>query len=415
MNKVKKAAGLLLLLLALMAGTCISAEAKWVKTSSGSYTWYKNGKYYDSTWFNSAKAGFVRIGSKTYCYKLNGAKKKGFMTVDGSRYYMNSSGILIKSKWIIVKGNKYRAAASGKLHLFGVSKVGKYLYGFNKKGVLLYGLRTFNGKTYYLKKKAGGKAAVSAFITIGKKKYYFGKDSVMVKDAWVGKYHMGSTGNMDRSKWIGSRYVGSNGAYLTGLQTLSGKTYYFDEKTGNKLTDTVKQIGSAYYSFGADGVGKVLSSSKVEVESQYYTDPTVTDEVLLAAIIYCEAGNQPYYGQVAVGLVITNRMRSSSFPDTLKEVIYAKQQFEPARTGVLTRLLSNQSMITDSCKKAAALVMKKYRENNYVLDKDITKDGKALSLKDYYFFMTPKAYKRLGMKSAYITLEGHVFFKTWKR
>lgn len=415
MNRVKKAAGLLFLLIALMAGTCVSAQAKWVRSSSGSYTWYKNGKYYTSTWFDSAKAGFVQIGSKTYCYKLNGAKKKGFMTAGGNRYYMNSSGVLLKSKWIVVKGKKYRAAASGKLHLYGVSKVGKYIYAFNKKGVLLYGLRSFNGKTYYLKKKSGGKAATSAFITIGKKKYYFDKNGVMVKDAWVGKYHMGSTGNMDMSKWIGSRYVGSNGAYLTGLQTISGKVYYFDEKTGNKLTDTVKEIGKAYYSFDANGVGKVLTNSKVEVEAQYYTDPVVSDEVLLSAIIYCESGNQPYYGQVAVGLVITNRMRSSSFPDTLKEVIYAKQQFEPARTGVLTRILNNQSMITDSCKNAAALVMKKYRENNYVLDKDITKDGKALSLKDYLFFMTPKAYKRLGMKSPYITLQDHVFFKIWKR
>ena len=414
MNRVKKAAGLLLLLM-LVAAACICADAKWVRTSNGSYTWYKNGRYYTSTWFDSAKAGFVQIGTKTYCYKLSGAKKKGFMTAGSDRYYMNSSGVLIKSKWIVVRGSKYRAAASGKLHLYGVSKVGNNLYAFNKKGVLLYGLRTFNGKTYYLKKKSGGKAAVSAFITIGKKKYYFGKDGVMVKDAWVGKYHMGSTGNMDKSKWIGSRYAGTSGAYLTGLHTISGKIYYFDDSTGNKLTNTVKQVGKAYYSFDADGVGKVLSSSKVEVESQYYTDPVVSDEALLAAIIYCEAGNQPYYGQVAVGLVITNRIRSSSFPGTLKEVIYAKQQFEPARTGVLTKLLNNQSMVTDSCKKAAALVMKKYRENNYVLDKDITKDGKPLNLKDYYFFMTPKAFKRLGLKSSYITLEGHVFFKTWKR
>ena len=42
---------------------------------------------------------------------------------------------------------------------------------------------------------------------------------------------------------------------------------------------------------------------------------------LLAAIIYCEAGNQPYIGQVAVGNVVMNRVKSSVFPNTILEVI----------------------------------------------------------------------------------------------
>ena len=51
------------------------------------------------------------------------------------------------------------------------------------------------------------------------------------------------------------------------------------------------------------------------------------EQELLAALIYCEAGNQPYEGQVAVGAVVMNRVRSGSYPNTISEVIYQSGQF----------------------------------------------------------------------------------------
>lgn len=62
---------------------------------------------------------------------------------------------------------------------------------------------------------------------------------------------------------------------------------------------------------------------------------------LMAAIIFCEAGNQPYNGQTAVGAVIMNRVRDSRFPNTIKGVVYQKNQFTPASSGSLARALSN--------------------------------------------------------------------------
>lgn len=54
---------------------------------------------------------------------------------------------------------------------------------------------------------------------------------------------------------------------------------------------------------------------------------TSKDVKLLACLIYTEAGNQSYKGQVAVGNVITNRVKSSVFShvDTIKEVIYDRK------------------------------------------------------------------------------------------
>ena len=64
---------------------------------------------------------------------------------------------------------------------------------------------------------------------------------------------------------------------------------------------------------------------------------------LLAALIFCEAGNQPYKGQVAVGAVVMNRIASGKYPNSMKAVIYQRGQFGPASTGKLDRVLRNGS------------------------------------------------------------------------
>ena len=59
-----------------------------------------------------------------------------------------------------------------------------------------------------------------------------------------------------------------------------------------------------------------------------YTD---NDLKYMAAIIYCEAGNQCYAGKIAVGCVVMNRVKSSSFPNTVLKVIKQRGQFSPVR------------------------------------------------------------------------------------
>lgn len=76
------------------------------------------------------------------------------------------------------------------------------------------------------------------------------------------------------------------------------------------------------------------------------------DRYLLANLIYCEAGGEPYEGQVAVGAVVVNRMLSSKFPDTLVGVIYQKRQFAPVASGRLELALSINKA-TPSCYQAA--------------------------------------------------------------
>lgn len=76
------------------------------------------------------------------------------------------------------------------------------------------------------------------------------------------------------------------------------------------------------------------------------------DRYLLANLIYCEAGGEPYEGQVAVGSVVMNRVLSPKFPNTISGVIYQKGQFSPVKSGRLALAL-NVNKATDKCYRAA--------------------------------------------------------------
>ena len=77
-----------------------------------------------------------------------------------------------------------------------------------------------------------------------------------------------------------------------------------------------------------------------------------SEKELLAALIYCEAGGEPYEGQIAVGAVVLNRVASGTFPNSITDVIYDSGQFGPAITGKLDRVLAS-GKTTESCRQAA--------------------------------------------------------------
>lgn len=82
----------------------------------------------------------------------------------------------------------------------------------------------------------------------------------------------------------------------------------------------------------------------------YTTDADTT--LLLAALIQCEAGGESYEGQVAVGAVVMNRVRSAAYPNTIHGVIYASGQFTPAMSGRVDAVYMS-GKIKQSCIDAA--------------------------------------------------------------
>lgn len=99
-----------------------------------------------------------------------------------------------------------------------------------------------------------------------------------------------------------------------------------------------------------------IAKSRLAANSKWRDISEVTfdegDRYLLANLIYCEAGNQPYEGQVAVGSVVINRVLSSVYPNTVSGVIYQYKQFSPVLDGHLALALAN-NRATAACYKAA--------------------------------------------------------------
>lgn len=83
--------------------------------------------------------------------------------------------------------------------------------------------------------------------------------------------------------------------------------------------------------------------------------PAESDAYLLGAIIECEAGSESYDGQLAVGSVIVNRVRSAYFPNTISGVIYQSGQFSPVASGRLAYRL--QAGVSSGCLNAAQSVL----------------------------------------------------------
>ena len=99
-----------------------------------------------------------------------------------------------------------------------------------------------------------------------------------------------------------------------------------------------------------------IAMSKLAAQSEWRDISEVQfaegDRMLLANLIYCEAGNQPYAGQLAVGSVVINRVLSSVYPDTVVGVIYQNKQFSPVGDGHLALALA-ENKATAACYKAA--------------------------------------------------------------
>ncbi len=116
--------------------------------------------------------------------------------------------------------------------------------------------------------------------------------------------------------------------------------------SAQEMTDVSQQVI-------ADNIAKKeeeerLAKEKAEQEAQEKAEREAREayvranQELMASIIFCEAGNQSYEGQVAVGAVIMNRVKSGSYPNSIEEVIYQSGQFGPAATGWLNRVRSSK-------------------------------------------------------------------------
>ncbi len=115
-------------------------------------------------------------------------------------------------------------------------------------------------------------------------------------------------------------YYNGNIDGIYGTQTLNA-VKYFQRKNGL----TVDGIAGSK-TLAAMGIMTSSNSSGSSANNS-------NDLNLLARLIYAESRGEPYTGQVAVGAVVLNRVKSSSFPNTISGVIYQSGAFSVVNDG----------------------------------------------------------------------------------
>lgn len=131
---------------------------------------------------------------------------------------------------------------------------------------------------------------------------------------------------------------GSTGATVkTVQQKLKNWGYYtgaVDGIFGAKTTAAVK-LFQKKNGLTADGIvgAKTLAALGISSGTSSSSSYANNDAELLAKLIYGEARGESYVGQVAVGAVVMNRIKSSSFPNTMSGVIYQSYAFTAVADG----------------------------------------------------------------------------------
>ncbi len=244
--------------------------------------------------------GFVTKSGKTYYYK-NGKMIKGWLSLNGKKYFFGGDGVQ-KQGFAIIKGNKYyfvyssnpknRVMVTGWLtDNKGVKRF------FNGVGVLQVGWRTISGKTYYFDPIKKGGARIG-WMTVGSTRYFFSRDGSLIKNALVydsnkhGYRYFKPKGQMARSWYTFSsgkkRYftstpktLATDGIMKTGFTKVGNKTYYLSTNSavsqrGLLVTGwiTQKSTGAKYYFDPAAGGAMVVNQTKVINGVTYVFDST---------------------------------------------------------------------------------------------------------------------------------------------
>ena len=149
--------------------------------------------------------------------------------------------------------------------------------------------------------------------------------SMSYQPVYAAVYQQGSTGSTVKTI---QRKLKNWGYYNGSVDGIFGSktkqaVRYFQQKNGLKVdgivgNNTLKALGMP--------TGSSSSSSQTSGYSE-------ADINLLARLIYGEARGESYVGQVAVGAVVMNRIKSSSFPNTMSGVIYQRYAFTAVDDG----------------------------------------------------------------------------------
>ena len=130
----------------------------------------------------------------------------------------------------------------------------------------------------------------------------------------------------------GGDTVTIDGQALSGQVTLRAGTTYVPLRL---VTEALG--GQAEWDLYMDGAAVTSTESGYDAIDLYG----------LSHVIYAESGAEPMEGQIAVGNVVLNRVKSRNFPSTIPGVVFDRKngvQFEPVSNGTIYKTPSSASM-----------------------------------------------------------------------
>jgi len=181
---------------------------------------------------------------------------------------------------------------------------------------------------------------------------------------------------------------GSSGDYVWDLQYRLKTIGLFNEEMTGYFGAKTRQAVVKYqqrYGLQADGVVGAATWKSLRKHTLNKSEMDI-----LARVIHGEARGEPYVGQVAVGAVVMNRIKSGKFPNTIREVVF--------QSGAFTAVADGQYYLTpDATAYKAAL--------DAVRGWDPT--GGAL----YYFNPKTATSKWIWSRPQTVTIGNHIFAK----
>ncbi len=139
-------------------------------------------------------------------------------------------------------------------------------------------------------------------------------------------------------EWIAVKYKGAtafvSADYVTTDLALGEAVTIEEERAAAEAAARAKAEEAAK-------AAQAAQSAQVQTVQKSSVSASVDDVTLLAALIQCEAGSESYEGQLAVGAVVMNRVRSGSYAGSVYGVIYEGGQFSPAGSGAVARVAAS--------------------------------------------------------------------------
>lgn len=148
-----------------------------------------------------------------------------------------------------------------------------------------------------------------------------------------------TTSKLSLTAKVGQLYLEANGRYLylpEGVQMVNGKVVV-------PLWAVAEAFGAKLGWESSTGIVTVTRGSGAIQSGDSYYDQN--DLFWLARIIYAESGNQPLEGQMAVGIVVMNRVESPIYPNTVEGVLAQRNQFSTYQSGRLANRTPNASSV----------------------------------------------------------------------